>query len=347
MHHYGIRGEALKFFKSYLTDRRQFTLANGVSSEWLTVLCGVPQGSVLGPLLFILYTNDLDNASEFSINLFADDTCLSMCHRNIYLLQRYCNAEAKLIDEWFKANRLTTNSKKASKFIVSRYDTSLRTLNSFQIQMGDVVLENVKSIKYLGVMLDDEISWNNQIDKLSSKLSCSAGIFSKLRYYLDQRTLLQTYHSLFNSHLQYAILCWGSTSSTNLYRLQVLQNRAIRNMTKSPRYFRLDNHYLNLRILKVKDLYNLEAAKFMHSHFHQTLPVCFNSFFRERRNLMNRETRNTRNRNYDVISCRTTRGQRSIRYTGPKIWNDLDLEHKHLSKSLFKKRYKNLVLARY
>ena len=213
--------------------------------------------------------------------------------------------------------------------------------------MGDVSLEHVKSIKYLGVMLDEEITWNNQIDKLSSKLSRSAGIFSKLRYYLDQGTLLQTYHSLFNSHLQYAILCWGSTSSTNLHRIQVLQNRAIRNMTKSPRFFRLDNHYLNLRILKVKDLYKLEAAKFMHSHFHQTLPVCFNSFFRERRNVIVRETRNTRNRNYDIISCRTTRGQRSIRYTGPKIWNDLNLDQKTLSKSLFKKRYKNLLLSRY
>ena len=106
------------------------------------------------------------------------------------------------------------------------------------------------------------LTWNDQIDYLSKKLSRSTGIFSKLRYYLDRTTLLQMYHSLFNSHLQYGILCWGSASATSLNKIQVLQNRAIRNMTKSPRFYRLDNHYLNLRILKVNDLFNLEVAKF-------------------------------------------------------------------------------------
>ena len=119
----------------------------------------------------------------------------------------------------------------------------------------------------------------NKSSHLSSKLSRSAGIFSKLRYYLNQKTLIEMYHALFNSHLQYAILCWGSTFVTNLHRLQVLQNRAIRNMMKAPRYFRLDNYYLNLRILKVCDLYNLEVAKFMHNHHNQLLPDCFSSFF--------------------------------------------------------------------
>ena len=119
--HYGIRGLAHDFFKSYLTDRKQYTFVNGEESEWLTVLCGVPQGSVLGPLLFLLYTNDLSYASNFSINLFADDTCLSMWHKNIWTLNRQCNIEAARVDEWFKANRLTTNSKKASNFLLSEY----------------------------------------------------------------------------------------------------------------------------------------------------------------------------------------------------------------------------------
>ena len=92
---------------------------DGAESEWLTVLCGVPQGSVLGPLLFLLYTNDLSFASNFSINLFADDTCLSLSHSNIHILKTQCNTEAAKVDEWFKANRLTTNSKKASNFLLS------------------------------------------------------------------------------------------------------------------------------------------------------------------------------------------------------------------------------------
>ena len=113
MHHYGIRGIALKFFESYLTNRRQQTFVNGVLSDPMIILCGVPQGSVLGPLLFLLYTNDLENASKFLINLFADDTCLSMSHTNLNTLKRQCNMEAALVDEWFRANKLTTNAKKS------------------------------------------------------------------------------------------------------------------------------------------------------------------------------------------------------------------------------------------
>ena len=106
LHHYGIRGIAHDFFKSYLTNRQQKTSVNGIFSDWLTILCGVPQGSVLGPLLFLLYTNDLSNASNFYINLFADDTCFSLCHESLRVL----TIEAERIDRWFRANILTTNS---------------------------------------------------------------------------------------------------------------------------------------------------------------------------------------------------------------------------------------------
>ena len=349
LHHYGVRGVALDFFKSYLHDRKQFTIVNGVSSDWLTVLCGVPQGSVLGPLLFLLYTNDLANSTNFSINLFADDTCLSMSCKNLHVLNRQCNIEAASVDNWFRANRLTTNSKKASKFLLSKYSPvgSENNFHNFRIKMGNIELENVNSVKYLGVMLDANVTWSEQIEFLASNLSRSAGIFSKLRYYLNTKTLIEMYHALFNSHLQYAILCWGSTTSTNLNRLQIIQNRVIRNMTRSPRFFRLDNHFLNLRILKVHDLYNLEVAKFMHSHFHSTLPTCFSTFFQEISESHNYNTRSKSCRNYTTINCRSSRGQRSIKYKGPKIWNDVPTSCKSLSKYCFKKQYKELIFSRY
>ena len=330
-------------------DRKQFTVVNGVSSDWLTVICGVPQGSVLGPLLFLLYTNDLANSTKFSINLFVDDTCLSMSSTNLNELNRKCNIEATSVDNWFRANRLTTNSKKASKFLLSRYSFGLseHQNSNFRIKMGNTELENVNSVKYLGVMLDANISWSDQIEFLATKLSRSAGIFSKLRYYLNTKTLIEMYHALFNSHLQYAILCWGSTNSTNLYRLQVLQNRAIRNMTKSPRFFRLDNHFLNLRILKVHDLYNLEVAKFMYSYSHNTLPICFSSFFQEMGESHDYNTRSRNYKYYSTIRCRSSRGQRSIKYQGPKIWNDIPTSCKDASKYSFKKLYKELIFSRY
>ena len=232
---------------------------------------------------------------NFSINLFADDTCLSLCNKNIHKLQFQCNFEASKIHEWFVANKLTTNSKKASNFILSDYTGN--TSPNFTIKMGNVLLKRVESVKYLGVMLDENISWSEQIEYLSTKLSRSAGIFSKLRYYLNKEVLIRVYHALFNSHLHYGILYWGSTNKTNMSRLQVLQNRAIRNITKAPRFYRLDNYYLNYRILKVQDLYELEIAKFMHGHYNKNLPLCFNTFFQL---ASNRTTRNTENHNYYI-----------------------------------------------
>ena len=213
--------------------------------------------------------------------------------------------------------------------------------------MGNVILKRVESVKYLGVMLDHNVTWCDQIEYLSTKLARSAGIFSKLRYYLNTNTLIQMYHALFNSHLQYGILCWGSTFETYLNRLQVLQNRAIRNMMRAPRFFRLDNHFLNLRILKVRDLYNLEVAKFMHSHSNKTLPDCFLSFFRESSQNHTHYTRASNDILYNTIRCRTARGQRSIRFHGPKVWNDIPRSTKEVSKLVFKKQFKTTLLSRY
>ena len=167
------------FFSSYLTNRQQATCVNGVLSDWLTVLCGVPQGSVLGPLLFLIYTNDLSNASNFYINLFADDTCLSICHESLTILNMQCNIESERIDKWFRANRLTTNAKKASNFLLS-HCTNVSHTKNFRINMGNVELKRVSSVKYLGVFLDDMVTWSDQIEYLSAKLARSAGIFFQI-----------------------------------------------------------------------------------------------------------------------------------------------------------------------
>ena len=213
--------------------------------------------------------------------------------------------------------------------------------------MGNVQLKRVESVKYLGVILDENVTWSEQTEHLCKRLSCSAGIFSKLRYYIDTKTMIEMYHALFNSKLQYAILCWGSASATQISKLQVLQNKAIRNMNKAPRFYRLDNYYLNQRILKVADLFELEVSKFMHSHFHNSLPLCFSSFFVESRYLHSYPTRHAEQRNYNVSMFRTNRGKRSIQFLGPTIWNNTPNEIRSLSKTSFKNKMKSSILSRY
>ena len=112
MDHYGVRGTENSWFKNYLSDREQFVSINGADSEIVKTLCGVPQGSVLGPLLFLIYINDLPNATEFLTLLFADDTTFQYSGTNLDLLFEKCNFQLEKASTWFKSNRLTLNVKK-------------------------------------------------------------------------------------------------------------------------------------------------------------------------------------------------------------------------------------------
>ena len=346
LEHYGIRGISLSFFKSYLSNRKQFTVVNGEMSDLLLALCGVPQGSTLGPLLFLLYINDLANASNFFVSLFADDTCLLLSHKNLGILRLQCNAELIHINNWFLANRLTANFSKASKYMLTLGKAKLTQPQDFRILMGNTVLERVRSIKYLGVILDERFRWHEHVSYLSTKLACSVGILSKLRYYTNIPTLIHVYYSLVCSHLNYAVNTWGTAGKTVLKPLRVLQNRAIRFIARAPRFRRLDNDYLNLRLLKLDDLYTLSIYKFMHQYHNQKLPQHFSGFFREAR-IRRINLRHNPLANLCPINCRKKLMEKSIRFVGPKLWGKVSLSNRELSASEFKKVYTNILLSNY
>ena len=169
----------------------------------------MPQGSTLGPLLFLLYINDLTNASKFFTCLFADDTCLEMNNASTTALQQTCNEELVHINNWFLANKLTANYSKASKYMLTPGKLNQSTNTNFILKMGNITLEKVNTIKYLGVIFDERFSWRNHVSYICTKLSQSVGVLSKLRYYVNIETLLQTYYSLVQSHLSYSLMSWG------------------------------------------------------------------------------------------------------------------------------------------
>ena len=141
--------------------------------------------------------------------------------------------------------------------------------------MGNVVLERVSSIKYLGVTLDERFSCPEHIISLRKKISSSAGILSKLRYYVDTQTLIKVYYALIHSYLQYALICWGSASKTALRPLNVIQNRTLCHICWVPLIYWLDAVYLNMRLLKLEDMYEFEIAKFVHAYHKHLLPIFF------------------------------------------------------------------------
>ena len=168
--HYGIRGSSLNWFKSYLNDRQQYVFLNGESSDKKKITCGVPQGSVLGPLLFLVYINDLPNISKIlDFYLFADDTNIYYEDDSLVNLEKTINKELRNLYTWLSVNRLSLNIDKTNFIIFHPYNKPLKY--NVTIKIHKKAINEKKSIKYLGVFIDSTLSWKDHISHLSKKLS--------------------------------------------------------------------------------------------------------------------------------------------------------------------------------
>ena len=191
----GVRGIPLRWFKSYLSNRLQYVEFNGVSLESFEIKCGVPQGSILGPLLFLLYINDLCNVSKVvDFILFADDTNIFLSHKDFNLLPGILNSGMLKLTHWCRANKLSINFKK-SKFMVFRPPQRRQTLD-ISIQIDNNAIKRVKETVFLGVILDEHLSWKPHILSVSRKISKSTGIIYKSSFCLPKTSLRSLYYSL-------------------------------------------------------------------------------------------------------------------------------------------------------
>ena len=165
LQHYGVRGKALELLRSYLSSRSQFVKLNGVKSSLARIDFGVPQGSILGPLLFLIFINDLPNASNFYIKLFADDTFLCLQNKDFAALEREVNVELDKVFIWLASNKLTLNTDK-SKFMVV---TNKKSIPKLSIKVNNIPLKTCDSYKYLGVMIDKILIGNLMLSTLAQK----------------------------------------------------------------------------------------------------------------------------------------------------------------------------------
>ena len=222
----------MDWVRSYLSNRLQFVQFNGQCSSPQTISCGVPQGSILGPLFFLLYINDLNNVSSLvELILFVDDTNLFMSHKDPVYLAASLNSELNKLSTWFKANKLSLNLKKTNFMLFK--PRQKRYHFPMQVCINEQRIEQVKETVFLGVVLDEHLSWKLHISQVARKISKSIGVINRARFFLPKPCLKTLYYCLVYPYLHYCIIVWGSTYKTNLRRLVSLQKRVIRIISKS------------------------------------------------------------------------------------------------------------------
>ena len=225
--YYGIRGISNEWFKSYLNNRKQFVSIQGVNSNLATIECGVPQGSVLGPLLFLIYINDLHKAIKFSTTRhFADDTNLLIKNNSLKQLKKYLNHDLRKLDKWLKVNKISLNNSK-TELIIFRHPN--KKINyDLKIKLNGKRLYPSNVVKYLGIFLDSHLNWNYNSEFLATKLCRANGMLKKIRHYVPINILRTIYFSIFSSMLTFGSQIWGQQKNIGTQRILKLQDKAIR-----------------------------------------------------------------------------------------------------------------------
>ena len=325
LHAYGIRGNIWTWFRSYLSNRSQFVSYDGIQSTIQSISCGVPQGSILGPLLFIIYINDICNVSELLFTvLYADDASVVIHGKDMSSIITILNHELYKLSTWLKANKLSLNTDKTYFIIFHRARIKLPDVES-PIIMNNSLLSNIKTHKYLCVILDSKMSWTQHIAYVKNKVAKGIGIMFKARPYLDRRSLVNLYNAYIYPYLIYCVESWGNAPKCHLDQLYVLQKRIVRLMT-----FSNYNHSIHVsseyifRELKVLPLYNLVQNRIgfmMYKLVNGLLPDIMSDLC-----IVNNEVHNHFTRQSHFLHTRKGRNHVSIQCfnnTGPRIWNSL------------------------
>jgi len=335
----------LKRFISYLVGRTQFTFVNNISSSTIVTSCGVPQGSVLGPLLFLIYINDISKAVvNGTIKLFADDSNMFFVAKDMKTLISSANCELKNIALWINCNKLHINFTKTNYMIFQprKCSTKESHFSIDKVLFDNHVINLIHSTKYLGVILDDKLSWVEHIKILTSKISSVLGIMCRLKHLLPLHCKRSIYFSLVYSNLIYCIELYANVSKRILNPLSVKCNRILRILQNAPRRAPTYNLYSNFNTLPVSLLFNLFTMKLIHKcMFHSLLvPNVINRLFIQGSQV---HAHNTRIKNNFIV--RNDVSHDSISFYGPSLWNKLPLSLQNCSSvTSFNKQYKKYLL---
>ena len=253
---YGIRQSELKWFASYLEDRSQATICHGSLSSFLSVKTGVPQGLILGPILFLLVINDLPNFVK-SANLYSDDTLIDRWGKNLSDIIPFMQQDINSLCRWFESNKLSISKIKSCCMPIGSQQkiANFENFDSLGLFIGDTTLVFKHSYKYLGLEIDSKLSWSDSINSITKKLRSQLAALQRICSIIPLSNPNSLYYSFIQSHIDYCITVWGHTSIENINKIQCFQNRSARILTQNFDYENVSGLSLamNLGWLTVKE----------------------------------------------------------------------------------------------
>ena len=271
LRYYGIHDTALRLLKSYLNNRKPYVEFEDTKSEILPITVGVPQGSILGPLLFIIYINDFSEASSiFKFIMYADDTTLlsSLAYfgNDIGTKEYLINAELSNVIEWLNINKLSLNKSK-SKYMI--FHVPNKDIQYLTLKIDNVIIEKVDEFNFLGLTMDTNLNWKKHSEKISNKCTKMIGILNRLKYVLPLGIKIILYNTLILPHINYCIMAWGYKGT----RLLKIQKKTVRIITLSGYSSHSEPLFKQLNMLKIADQLRLQELKFYFKYIHKNLPA--------------------------------------------------------------------------
>ena len=327
---YGIRDEELKFFESRLDGRAQCCQVKGVSSTMKPVYCGVPQGSILGPLLFIIHMNDLPAAvPDISITMYTDDTEIGRSLTSVIEIKQHLIPNFCKVYEWLECNKLSLNTIK-TEFMISETNNRLNQLDNssvttpYTLCFHNFEIKRVKHTKYLGLIVDDTLTWNRHIEYISTKINRNIGVLKRTRNYLPRSCLITLYKTLIEPYFRHCNMVCGQCNETLKDKLQSLQNKAVRTIAGQSYEYTDHNRLLKeFGWLSVRNLIKLDMGGVYVQTQNGMAPEEFSQVFVYVGNIQDYLTRSAQNGNLQLPEMKLKGAQGSISYSVAKLWNSI------------------------
>ena len=343
---YGICGVELLWFKSYLTNRQQFVTIDDVISSLQYIKCGVPQGSILGPLLFLIYVNDMHLAvPKLNTVMFADDTNLFMCGSDYKKLFKDMNEQLSFIEDWFSVNKLSLNVDKTKyTLFCSKCMEEDLPLKLPKLNIGKNEVYRTRYTKFLGILIDENLTWDPQLKAIAAKISSQIGIICRGRKFLNNHAMKMLYFAFINPYLTYGNLVWGSVPKSKLNKINTLQKRAVRIVSHAPRGSHSRPLMIENKILNIYEINLFSFFKLMFKVYKNEVPDCIQG--KLTKNGHRYPTRfSDATYKCDIFSI-NFRNKFSFPYRGPYIWNYLVVSNPIILEKVNPKSFvKNLLLS--